>query len=395
MIDLSLFKRFGVDQLKFDRATYDRVRAQMSRIHFIGLGALGIAFLAVVAFWGFQLFDMAESRSAKAKEASLGPHVRAIEALQGPTDRTIQLLADVRPHQTATIYAKVSGYLKWINVDRGDKVKAGQVIAEIDSGETDKQYQASVADLENKRRLAERAKQLQSTGNTSQQALETAQTNARMAQAVMGQLDTLRSYQTIRAPFDGVVTARFADPGALIQSASTSQTNALPLVTLADSSDLRVVIYISQVDVPYIHVGDAVEVTDATDPTRKVTAKISRTSEMLDPTTRTLLAEIDIDNTDSFLYPGSFAYVNLKAPIKSFVRIPATALVVRNNQQLVAVLADNDTVNLRPVKVASIDGTVVDVADGLTVGEKIAVSIPDEVTDGSHIQPVVEQARSN
>lgn len=395
MVDLSLFKRLGVDQLKFDRETFGRIRARMSRIHFIGLGALGIAFLAVVAFWAFQLLDMAEARSAKAKEASLGPHVRTIEALQGPTDRTIQLLADVRPHQSATIYAKVSGYLRSISVDRGDKVKAGQIIAEVDSAETDKQYQAAVADLENKKHLAERAKQLQSTGNTSQQALETAETNARMAQAVMGQLDALRSYQTIRAPFDGVVTARFADPGALIQSASTSQTNALPIVTLADASDLRVAIYISQADVPYIHVGDVAEVVDATDPTRKVTAKISRTSEMLDPTTRTLLAEIDVDNADGFLYPGSFAYVNLHAPIKSFVRIPATALVVRNNQQMVAVLGDNDTVKLRPVKVASIDGTVVDVADGLAVGEKVAVSIPDEVTDGSHVQPVVDQVRGS
>jgi len=334
---------------------------------------------------------MAEARSARAKEASLGPHVRTIEALQGPTDRTIQLLADVRPHQTATIYAKVSGYLKWINVDRGDRVKAGQVIAEVDSAETDKQYQAAVADMENKKRLAERAKQLQSTGNTSQQAAETAQTNERMARAVMSQLDTLRSYQTIRAPFDGVITARFADPGALIQSAATSQTNALPIVTIADPSDLRIAIYISQADVPYIHVGDVAEVVDATDPTRKVTAKISRTSEMLDPTTRTLLAEIDVDNDNAFLYPGSFAYVNLHAPIKSFVRIPAIALVVRNNQQMVAVLTDNDTVKLRQVKVASIDGTVVDIADGLAIGERVAISIPDEVTDGSHVQPVVDR----
>jgi RND family efflux transporter MFP subunit len=395
MADLSLFKRFGVDQLKFDREAYDRVRGRMSRIHFIGLGALGIAFLAVVAFWAFQLIDMAEARSAKAKEASLGPHVRTIDAFQGPTDRTIQLLADVKPHQTATIYAKVSGYLKSIDVDRGDKVKAGQIIAVVDSGETDKQYQAAVADLENKKRLAARSRELQSTGNTSQQAAEQAQTNERMAQAVMGQLDALRSYQTIRAPFDGVITARFADPGALIQSAATSQTNALPIASIADSSDLRVAVYISQVDVPYIHVGDAVEVADATDPTRKVTAKISRTSEMLDPTTRTLLAEIDVDNEQGFLYPGSFAYVTLKAPIKSFVRIPATALIVRNNAQMVAVLGDNDTVKLRPVEVASVDGTVVDIADGLNVGEKVAISIPDDVTDGSHVQPVVDQARGS
>ena len=81
--------------------------------------------------------------------------------------------------------------------------------------------------------------------------------------------------------------------------------------------------------------------------------------------------------------------------MKSFVRIPATALVVRNNQQMVAVLDANDTVQMRPIKVASIDGIVVDVADGLATGEKVALSIPDEVTDGSRVQPVVAQARGN
>ena len=325
----------------------------------------------------------------------MGPHVRTVEAIQGPSDRTIQLLADVRPHQNATIYSKLSGYLKSINVDRGDRVKAGQIIAEVDSAETENQYQAALADLDNKKKLAARSRELQVKGTTSIQTLEQAQTNERMAAALVSQLNTLRSYQTIRAPFDGTVTARFADPGALIQNAGTSQTSALPIVTIADSSQLRIVLYLGQSDVPFVHNGDPVDVVDATDPTRKIRASISRTAEMLDPTTRTLSVEIDLDNGSNFLYPGSFAYVQLRAPVKSFVRIPATALVVRNNQQMVAVLDANDTVQMRPIKVASIDGIVVDVADGLATGEKVALSIPDEVTDGSRVQPVVAQARGN
>ena len=325
----------------------------------------------------------------------MGPHVRTVEAVQGPSERTIQLLADVRPHQNATIYSKLSGYLKSISVDRGDRVKAGQIIAEVDSAETENQYQAALADLDNKKKLAARSRELQVKGTTSIQSLEQAQTNERMAAALVSQLNTLRSYQTIRAPFDGTVTARFADPGALIQNAGTSQTSALPIVTIADSSQLRIVLYIGQSDVPFIHNGDPVDVIDATDPSRRIQATISRTAEMLDPTTRTLSTEIDLNNGSNFLYPGSFAYVSLRAPVKSFVRIPATALVVRNNQQMVAVLGPNDTVQMRPVKVASIDGTVVDLADGLATGEKVALSIPDEVTDGSRVQPVVAQARGN
>ena len=395
MLKFPFSDRLDPARLKFTRADIDRVIARMTRFHFIGLGALGVAALAVVWFWSAQIIDLAESRSARATEAGMGPHVRTVEATQGPSDRTIQLLADVRPHQNATIYSKLSGYLKSISVDRGDRVKAGQIIAEVDSAETENQYQSARADLENKKKLAARARELQSKGTTSIQTLEQAETNERMARALVSQLDTLRSYQTIRAPFDGTVTARFADPGALIQNAGTSQTSALPIVTIADSSKLRIVLYIGQTDVPFIHNGDPVEVIDATDPTRRIKAIISRTAEMLDPTTRTLSTEIDLDNGANFLYPGSFAYVSLRAPVKSYVRIPATALVVRNNQQMVAVVGPNDTVRLRPVKVASIDGTVVDLMDGLATGEKVALSIPDEVTDGSRIQPVVAQARGN
>ena len=395
MLKLPFSDRFNLDRLKFNRADIDRVIARMTRFHFIGLSVIGVAVIAVIAFWSAQVINLAESRSARATEAGMGPHVRTVEAIQGPSDRTIQLLADVRPHQNATIYSKLSGYLKSISVDRGDRVKAGQIIAEVDSAETENQYQAALADLDNKKKLAARSRELQVKGTTSIQSLEQAQTNERMAAALVSQLNTLRSYQTIRAPFDGTVTARFADPGALIQNAGTSQTSALPIVTIADSSQLRIVLYLGQSDVPFVHNGDPVDVVDATDPTRKIRASISRTAEMLDPTTRTLSVEIDLDNGSNFLYPGSFAYVQLRAPVKSFVRIPATALVVRNNQQMVAVLDANDTVQMRPIKIASIDGIVVDVADGLATGEKVALSIPDEVTDGSRVQPVVAQARGN
>jgi RND family efflux transporter MFP subunit len=319
---------------------------------------------------------------------SLGPRVQAIEATQGPSERTIQLLADVRPHQSATLYAKVSGYLKAIHVDRGDRVKAGQVVAEVESAETDSQYLSAKADLENKRRLLARSRELRAGGNASIQAFETAETNERMATALVSQLEVMRSYQVIRAPFDGTVTARFADPGALIQNAGTSQTNALPLVTITDASQLRVNVYVSQADVPFVRIGAPVDVIDAANPGRRMNATISRTAEMLDPTTRTLLVEIDVDNREGFLIPGSFAYVTIKAPVQSYVRIPATGLVVRNSQQLVAVVGADSQVQLRRVRVASTDGMVVDLADGLKAGERIALSIPDEVTDGSRVQPV-------
>jgi membrane fusion protein (multidrug efflux system) len=174
----------------------------------------------------------------------------------------------------------------------------------------------------------------------------------------------------------------------LMQNAASSQTNSLPVVTISDLSKLRVAVYAPQQEVPFIHIGDAAEVYDAANPDRRVSAKISRTSGSLDPLTRTLLVEIDVDNADYFLVPGSFAYARLKAPVKSYVRVPINALVYRGASQQVAVLSADNTLRFRAVKVASTEGNVIDIAEGLSAGEKIAINVPDDVTEGSRVQAV-------
>jgi RND family efflux transporter MFP subunit len=229
----------------------------------------------------------------------------------------------------ATLYSKVGGYLKSINVDRGDHVKAGEVVAEVESTELDRQYDAAVSDLENKRKNANRSRDLVSRGWTSVQAADLASTAERMAQANMEQLAIMKSYQILRAPFDGTVTARFVDVGALVQSSITNQTSNQPVMTIADMSRLRVDVYVEQKDVPYVHVGDLAEVADGANPDRKVNARIARTSDQLDPRTRTLFTELEVDNTNGFLVPGSFVYVTLHVPIPSYPELPMAGLVLR------------------------------------------------------------------
>jgi membrane fusion protein, multidrug efflux system len=360
-----------------------------SRFHLIGVAVVAVAAAAVFMLWRQQGTGLEEARAARVSAQEAGPRVQVIAVAQGPSERTFSLLADVRPYATATLYAKVSGYLRAIKVDKGDVVQEGQVLAEIDSAETDHQYQSAAADLENKRRLAQRNRELLARGTVAPQTAEQADTNERMASALVSQLAARRGYEVIRAPFAGTVTARFADPGALVQNAETSQTNALPLVTLSDNSKLRVGVYVAQADVPNVRVGDAVEVIDATNPDRERRAAVSRTAGMLDPTTRTLLVEIDVDNRDNFLVPGSFAYVRLHAPLKSYPRIPVSGIMVRGGQQQVAVISDDGRVQIRRIRIASTDGTIADVAEGLAAGERVATNVPDDVTDGSRVQPVV------
>jgi RND family efflux transporter MFP subunit len=362
-------------------------------IHYVGVGIVAVAAIGVFQLWRTQGSDLDQARSALAQTVALGPRVQVVAVKEGPTERAITLLADVRPFSAATLYGKISGYLKSVRVDKGDLVKPGQIIAEIDAVETDQQYHAAMADLENKRRVAGRSRELLQRGNVSAANAETADTNERMAQALVRQLETMKSYEVLRAPFTGVVTARYADPGALVQNAANSQSNSLPVVTISDISKLRVGIYVPQSDVPFVHIGDSAEVYDAANPNRRVKATVSRTSGSLDPLTRTLLVEIDVDNADYFLVPGSFAYVTLRVPVQSYVQIPISGLVIRGAEQFAGVLSGDSRVQFRRVKVASTDGNMINLAEGLATGERIAVNIPDEVTEGIRVQPIASNGR--
>jgi RND family efflux transporter MFP subunit len=273
-------------------------------------------------------------------------------------------------------------------VDKGDTVKAGQVIAEIDSAELESQYQGAVADMVYKERLVVRARGLLRTGDVAQQAAEQAESSYRQSQETMRNLDTMRSYQVLRAPFDGTIVGRFADPGALMQAATTNQASSLPVVQIADNSKLRIGAYVEQRDVSAVHVGDAAVVTDASNPERRRTAKISRTAGTLDPRTRTLGIEVDLDNRDNFLVPGSFAYVTLRVPVASFPQVPVAALVQRGAAAQIASVGADALVHFRPVKVASTDGIVVNLAEGAKPGEKVALNVPTEVVEGAKIRPV-------
>jgi membrane fusion protein, multidrug efflux system len=355
--------------------------------YLLGIVVVVGAGLAAGYFHVIRNQDVAAAREARAAAVEIGPRVEVMTVEEGPTKRTITLLADVRSLAVATLYSKVSGYLKSVAVDKGDRVEAGQIVAQIESPEIDQQYAAAVTDLEHKKRNLERSRDLLSRGNTTQVAMLQFETDARVAEAVVAGLSTMKGYQIIRAPFGGRVTARFTDPGALITNAQTNQVSSQPVMTISDDSRLRVYAYVQQQDVPFVHVGDTAEVVDASDPERRMMAKVSRMTGELDARTRTMQVEVNIDNSEGFLVPGSFAYVTLHVPIKSYPQIPVTGLLTRGTDQFVAVLDDN-VVRFKTVKVASTDGRVVSLADGIAPGEKVVINLPDEVTSGSRVQAV-------
>lgn len=353
-----------------------------------GLGLVAAALIVIVVVHG-RYADVAIARDALESLAARGPRVQVVAVTKSAEIRHVRLLGDARPYSSATLFSKVAGYLKSISVDKGDQVKTGQVLAEIDSAETDALYDAAVADLENKRKLASRDRDLLARGNVSQQQQQQSETNQRMAEQSVRNLATLKSYETIRAPFDGTVTARYADPGAMMPAATTNQATSLPVVTVSDTSKLRIGVYVEQRDVPFVHIGDPADVTDPSDAERIVSARISRTAGALDPKTRTLFIEIDVDNTGNFLVPGSFAYATLHLKVKSFPQIPVSALITRGDQNYVAGVGEDGIVKLRPVRVAGTDGDNVAIAAGVEPGDRVAINLPPEITDGSRIQPII------
>jgi RND family efflux transporter MFP subunit len=369
----------------------NKTDAGASKLYTGGVVALALAGATVFYFHFARDQELSAVREAKALVAERGPRIEVVTTSAGPELRTIKLLGDVRSGATATLYAKVAGYLKAIYVDKGDKVEAGQLLAEIESPEIEQQYAAASADLVNKRRNYARIKDLFSRGNTTQVALYQAETDATVAENNVGVLATSIAYKSVKAPFAGRVTARFADPGALVSNAQTNFMSAMPMVTISDDSKVRVYAYLQQADVPFVKLGDAAEVSDASNPERTRTATVTRMTGELDAKTRTMLIEVHIDNHDNFFVPGSFAYLTLQVKVQSYPQIPVTALITRANENVVAVL-DKDVVHFRPVKVATTDGAVVSLLDGLAPGEKIAINVPDEVTNGSRIQPIESTA---
>ena len=320
--------------------------------------------------------------------AGAGLRVRVLSATRSQGIRTVTLVGEARPFAAVTLYAKVSGYLKEIRVDKGDNVKAGQLIAVIESPELDRQYEAAIADAQNKRKDAERAKALVDKKLISLQDADHAEADARVAEANAEALRTQKNYEVLRAPFNSTVTARFADPGALVQSATTAQTSALPVVALSQTNRLRVYVYLDQRDATFVRVGDRAEINDSARPEVRLPAVVSRVSGELDPKTRTLLTELDLDNKEGGILAGSSVQVSLTLKTTPLVEIPVEALLSKDEIALVAVVSGDNNVSFRKVSVADSDGKMVRLISGLSEGELVILNPGFGISEGMHVDPV-------
>jgi RND family efflux transporter MFP subunit len=350
-----------------------------------GLILLVTAIVVVLLFWRH---DRALGREAAQRQQQLdrGPRVFVTEARAAPAARAMTLPGNVRGFLQSTVYAKIAGYVKSISVDRGDRVKQGQVLGVLESPEVDQQVAAAEADAAVKKRTFERYQQLVKKDFVSVQDFETARAQYEVSVATAKQAHALRAYGTLRAPFAGVVTARYVDPGALIPAATGSTESALPLVEVADLRRLRVLVFLQQDAAPFVHKGDPVQIRVDEQPDVCVEAPVSVCASALDPRTRTMLCEIWLEN-EHRLYPGMFVHATFHLVAPRTPVIDSGALVLRHNEPAVAVVRD-DRVHFVPVRPGLDDGKTVQIVDGLRAGERILLAPPSELAENDLVQPI-------
>lgn len=371
-----------------------------------GLAVVGIVVVfGALAWWGIasRARAMTELRRDTAELAV--PSVSVVQPKHGAPQEEIDLPGAIQPFAEAPIYARTSGYLKRRFVEMGTRVRANQLLAEIDAPELEQQLQQARSDLataEANARLAQltadRYRELMKTDSVSQQdadnaagALDARKTGVESARHNVQRLEQLQAFTRIYAPFDGVITARNTDVGALIDPGASGG-SARELFHIASTDMLRVFINVPQGYSRVARPGMPAELTLTEFPGRRFAGTIVRTAGAIDPTSRTLLTEIEVANPKGELLPGAYAQVHLKLPTPANTLVlPVNALMFRSDGLRVAVVGGGGRVAMVAVTLGRDFGTEAEILSGLGGGERVVASPPDSLMDGQIVRVVAAQ----
>jgi RND family efflux transporter MFP subunit len=362
---------------------------------------LAIAIVAVIVV--FTVLPRIEARNTLAKETQemAIPSVSVVQPQHSSPSQEVVLPANVQAYIDAPIYARTTGYLQHWYADIGAHVKAGQLLAEIDTPEVNQQLQQAVADLATAKAnvhlaqiTADRYTDLLKSDSVSKQDADNAasdfaakKTVVQSAEANVKRLQDLQSFEKIYAPFDGVITARNTDVGALIDPGSSGGTRT-ELFHIAQPGKLRVYANVPEAYSQAAKPGMTAYLTLAEFPDRHFQGKLVRTANAIDLNTRTLLVEIAVDNPSGELLTGAFSQVHLKLPtaISSFT-IPVDTLLFRS-EGLRVVVVNNNQAELRPITIGHDLGSEVEVVAGLSGGESLVINPPDSIESGERVRIV-------
>jgi RND family efflux transporter MFP subunit len=361
-----------------------------------------LAFVIVAAVVISGILPRINARAALEKETAemAIPTVSVVTPKRGAPTQEVVLPANVQAYIDSPIYARTNGYLKSWYTDIGARVKAGKLIAEIETPEVDQQLRQSKADLATAEAnlnlsqiTATRYEDLLKTDSVSKQDTDNAvgdlaakQATVQSSQANVKRLEELQSFEKIYAPFDGVITARNTDIGALIDSGSSGGTRT-ELFHIAQPDKLRVYVSVPQVYSQAMKPGLSADLVLPEFPGRVFPGTLVRTAEAIDQSTRTLLVEIRVNNPTGTLFSGAYAEVHLKLPTATSAFIlPVNTLLFRSEGLRVAAVTDGKHAELKPITLGHDFGSEVEVVAGLTGDESIIANPPDSLVSGEEVR---------
>jgi RND family efflux transporter MFP subunit len=391
------------------------------------------AAILVVGLGAWKWFGHSATEADDAEHPVAGDvAVAAVARVQrGALENTLTIAGEFKPFQDVDVHAKVAGYINKIYVDVGDHVKQGQMLAVLEVPELAAQLSGADAQVRRSREEIRReqgdvqraesahaaahsmyvrlkqaseqqkglvaqqevddaqAKDLETEAQvaSAQAALSAAQQQLEMAGANQKQFGAMSDYARIVAPFTGVVTTRYADTGSLVAAGTSSSTQAIPIVRIAEVSKLRLVLPIPESIAGQIHLGDPVKVrVQALN--EDITGKVSRFADSLDLQTRTMETEIDFDNRNGKLIPGMFTETQLVLAAKpDALSVPLEAVAQNGNEATVLVVTPKNTVEERKIKVGISGKSRVEVVSGLNEGDRVVIGNRSQYHNGEKVQP--------
>jgi RND family efflux transporter MFP subunit len=341
---------------------------------------------------------MRSQQAMRIEEVQRGPRVLVKRLSFAEKAREVKIPAEIHGYLESPIYAKVSGFVQKMLVDKGDWVKQGQLLAVIEAPELNKQLANALANYQIMKITDQRYQALVKNGVIAQQDADQARANYLQAKATLQQLRDITRYEEVRAPYAGMISARNVDPGILVAQSSAAATSAplvaataasaTPLYTLALLDTVRVYAYMPQSSATYIKDGDPAVITVAEYPGRNFVGRVTRHPAALMSQTRTMLVEVDLPNKDHSLLPGMYAEmaVQVSAP-QTVPKVPDNILIFNNDKVFVPTV-DRNQIHLVEVTLGYDDGRAVEVTHGLSGQELIAMNVGQSAREGERVQPI-------
>jgi RND family efflux transporter MFP subunit len=370
------------------------------------LALIGVVALIVLAVYGIMTRSAAtEDLQQQANQAIAALTISVVKPQKAPATTSIDLPGQTQAYIQAPVFAQTTGYLKKWNFDIGSQVKEGDVLGEIETPQVDEQLNQAKATLNQAQsaldlaRVTEvRDKDLLQRRVISQQDFDTAESDFRSKQATVisdeaavQRLQALEDFKVLKAPFQGLVTARNTDIGAMVNAGSGS-----PLFTVARIEPLRVYLNVPESLAQEAAVGVTAELKFSEFPEKSFAGKIVRTAGAVDPISRTLLTEVEVPNEDGQLFPGAYVQVHLSTGGRSqSLLIPSNTLLFRPEGMMVGVVGADNKVELKKIEIGKDLGTHLEIIHGLSSEDRVIVNPSDSLASGQtvKIRPLQEEKK--